>query len=93
MSEAEDDLPPYEGIALADVRLVRSRQDADGALAALLASDAIGFDTESRPTFQKGELDEVRPRRLLALLERGLGFRSEERRVGKECRSRWSPYH
>ena len=21
------------------------------------------------------------------------GFRSEERRVGKECRSRWSPYH
>ena len=23
---------------------------------------------------------------------RGVG-RSEERRVGKECRSRWSPYH
>src|SRR3712207_5447014 len=23
----------------------------------------------------------------------GLAFRSEERRVGKECRSRWSPYH
>ena len=22
-----------------------------------------------------------------------LEFRSEERRVGKECRSRWSPYH
>ena len=21
------------------------------------------------------------------------GIRSEERRVGKECRSRWSPYH
>ena len=21
------------------------------------------------------------------------GARSEERRVGKECRSRWSPYH
>ncbi|NIA57105.1 3'-5' exonuclease domain-containing protein 2 [Massilia sp. TW-1] len=55
MSEAEDDLPPYQGIALADVRLVRNRADADGALAALLASDAIGFDTESKPTFQKGE--------------------------------------
>ena len=27
--------------------------------------------------------------------EAGLGSltRSEERRVGKECRSRWSPYH
>ena len=24
---------------------------------------------------------------------RGLNGRSEERRVGKECRSRWSPYH
>ena len=23
----------------------------------------------------------------------GIYFRSEERRVGKECRSRWSPYH
>src|SRR3712207_8189009 len=23
----------------------------------------------------------------------GLVVRSEERRVGKECRSRWSPYH
>src|SRR3989475_2901059 len=27
-----------------------------------------------------------------SLLPRFL-FRSEERRVGKECRSRWSPYH
>src|SRR3712207_8240714 len=25
--------------------------------------------------------------------ERDLADRSEERRVGKECRSRWSPYH
>ena len=26
-------------------------------------------------------------------LEEINGTRSEERRVGKECRSRWSPYH
>ena len=37
---------------------------------------------------------EVTPR----MLRRGLlcdagASRSEERRVGKECRSRWSPYH
>ena len=25
--------------------------------------------------------------------EVSIGGRSEERRVGKECRSRWSPYH
>ena len=24
---------------------------------------------------------------------KGMSVRSEERRVGKECRSRWSPYH
>ena len=31
----------------------------------------------------------------LTNLESGdvVGDRSEERRVGKECRSRWSPYH
>src|SRR2546425_12194253 len=29
----------------------------------------------------------------LKQFEKAIGFRSEERRVGKECRSRWSPYH
>ena len=29
----------------------------------------------------------------LAKLLLGESYRSEERRVGKECRSRWSPYH
>ena len=34
------------------------------------------------------------PRQLLADLKAQAGqTRSEERRVGKECRSRWSPYH
>src|SRR2546429_8504124 len=27
------------------------------------------------------------------MVEQGSKYRSEERRVGKECRSRWSPYH
>ena len=53
---AAAELPPYQGIALADVRLVRSSEDARAALASLLAADAIGFDTESKPTFQKGEV-------------------------------------
>ena len=30
---------------------------------------------------------------LLVGLSVAKGIRSEERRVGKECRSRWSPYH
>src|SRR2546427_12324314 len=39
----------------------------------------------------------VRPTPAARLLEpyarQAMGLRSEERRVGKECRSRWSPYH
>src|SRR2546423_13103023 len=31
--------------------------------------------------------------RILAWYGEAYGLRSEERRVGKECRSRWSPYH
>src|SRR3712207_8588310 len=31
--------------------------------------------------------------RMAVTLPRLLRRRSEERRVGKECRSRWSPYH
>ena len=32
-------------------------------------------------------------RRLFVPCEKVQAVRSEERRVGKECRSRWSPYH
>jgi RNA polymerase sigma factor for flagellar operon FliA len=52
----EEALPPYAGLPLSEVRLVRSRDDAESALAALMAADSIGFDTESKPTFQKGEV-------------------------------------
>ena len=48
------------------------------------------------PTF----LDEKNPNERMTGIEMGLELmdtcdmvRSEERRVGKECRSRWSPYH
>ena len=45
------------------------------------------------PMKVKGE-SEVEVRKFaLELLERVGLLRSEERRVGKECRSRWSPYH
>ena len=44
--------------------------------------NADGFDTETV------SLDALTPENIMAAL-----IRSEERRVGKECRSRWSPYH
>ena len=37
---------------------------------------------------------EATERSLLHIIKPEIDFdRSEERRVGKECRSRWSPYH
>src|SRR2546430_17604717 len=49
-------------------------------------------------THRQNLLREAEHERLLAQLPRSdrnvlRHFRSEERRVGKECRSRWSPYH
>lgn len=54
-SLAEADLPPYPGIGLADITLVNSERLAQAAFDVLMASDTVGFDTESKPTFQKGE--------------------------------------
>ncbi len=55
-SIAEAELPLYEGIALAQITLVTTPALAAAAQAALMAADAIGFDTESKPTFLKGEI-------------------------------------
>ncbi len=48
-------LPPYPSIGLADVRLPRSDTALADAMADLGAQTHIGFDTESRPTFSKGQ--------------------------------------
>ena len=43
--------------------------------------------------------DDIAKNRIIPLEDQAPGegmirqLRSEERRVGKECRSRWSPYH
>ena len=39
------------------------------------------------------EIDEMENEFQLMYLASTITTRSEERRVGKECRSRWSPYH
>ena len=59
MSRAElgqTELPVYAGIPLDRISLVVSESLAEEALTALIAADAIGFDTESKPTFLKGEV-------------------------------------
>jgi len=52
---ADTELPAYQGIQLDQVTLVVSDALAARALTALMAADAIGFDSESKPTFRKGE--------------------------------------
>ena len=47
----------------------------------------FGHDPERFAEFER------RYRAELTAHEEKLDERSEERRVGKECRSRWSPYH
>jgi len=53
---SETELPFYEGVAIADVTLVTSAAQAAEARQVLLAQDVLGFDTEAKPTFSKGEL-------------------------------------
>src|SRR5688572_31498397 len=50
------------------------------------------FDVVDIPAELKSEADEWREK-LIEKVAEGDDTRSEERRVGKECRSRWSPYH
>ena len=56
LTDQEELLPPYDGIKLSGVRMVKSDKDAAEALTALIATDVLGFDTESKPTFLKGEV-------------------------------------
>jgi ribonuclease D len=56
LTDQEELLPPYDGIKLTAVRMVKSDRDAAEAMGALMAMDVLGFDTESKPTFLKGEV-------------------------------------
>src|SRR5690348_17585109 len=57
---------------------------------------ARGGNAGTRPRLRRS-LDRLGARDLQRVCARGLAtagrVRSEERRVGKECRSRWAPYH
>ena len=60
------------------------------------ANQLVLGDTMTSTYPQAPVIDQVSPRIGFAYQlgnQAVLHFRSEERRVGKECRSRWSPYH
>ena len=70
----------------ANLQLRFSERDAQSIYTALISPEGGNFRVENVHllTGDKATLANVR---------REIGTRSEERRVGKECRSRWSPYH
>src|SRR2546422_8234572 len=55
-----------------------------------LVGDLTVYENVELPLTYRGTDRAERKQRVLESLEK---VRSEERRVGKECRSRWSPYH
>src|SRR2546430_15752781 len=68
------------------------RFDVAGKLVVYLAETAVHAVAEKLQRFRGQKIDPqdlIESGKTLALVE----CRSEERRVGKECRSRWSPYH
>src|SRR2546426_12324971 len=84
-----DTFPKLRLVGLAEncsvaARPVPLRGLAVGEPGALLTSETLP-DTLPTPAGAKATLKFV--------LCPGVKVRSEERRVGKECRSRWSPYH
>lgn len=50
------ELPLYIGLDLLDIKIIENEQDAADALKALENEDCLGFDTESKPIFRKGEV-------------------------------------
>src|SRR2546430_3287169 len=72
-------LPISRGATTLPPNAARGRLDRPNQLVDdALDSHALGF---------RGEIGQD------AMTQDGMRYRSEERRVGKECRSRWSPYH
>ena len=53
----------------------------------LLPYNTFGIDVSAARFLEYSSVEELKK-----LIVQG-AIRSEERRVGKECRSRWSPYH
>jgi ribonuclease D len=48
-------MPPFAVLPMAAVRLVQTADQIEAAVAELRAAVCLGFDTESRPTFHKGQ--------------------------------------
>ncbi len=67
-------LPPFDGLGLDRIVLATTLQQVEAAAAVLLAARHLGFDTESKPTFVRGEVSEGPHLVQFATLERAYLF-------------------
>src|SRR3989442_10073049 len=78
------------GRSVTDTAIQRLYRDWVFAVADKLRPDYLGLIAETN-LIRAAAPDSVY--RALVVMANAVAARSEERRVGKECRSRWSPYH
>lgn len=67
-------LDPFERLPLARIALVSTGPQAEHAFGELTGAEVLGFDTESKPTFTKGEVSDGPHTVQLATLERAWVF-------------------
>lgn len=49
-------LPPFQNLAPEQIQLIRTREQCEAIREELFQAAVFGFDSESKPTFQKGEV-------------------------------------
>ena len=70
------EMNPFEGLGMDQIVLVRSERDARLAFEELMGCARVGFHTESKPTFRKGEKSEGPHVLQFSTLERAFIFQS-----------------
>src|ERR1044072_5530396 len=85
---AESDCYGYE-----IVKLIAERSQGEYELKeATMYSSVRRLEADGDITWYWGDESQGGRRKYFRITKKGKATRSEERRVGKECRSRWSPY-
>ncbi len=69
-------MEPFAGLGLDAITRVMDREQAESAFEILMAAGSVGFDTESKPTFRKGEQSEGPHVFQFATLERAFIFQT-----------------
>jgi ribonuclease D len=70
------ELKPFDGLEMNAIHVVSDARQAEAALGELMAAGQVGFDTESKPTFHKGQVSEGPHVLQFATVERAYIFQS-----------------